>query len=201
MNQLLTVDALPYRVLNGWVALLRASLVWLLLSLPLVTAPAAVLVLIRTARRILAGEPPPTLRESWRLALASLGPAWTLAGLLAAGSLVVVSALLGPSPGGVFDVILPVVAIPVAATWLLAVQWSFVLLDERGDGPLAALRYAYLRAVRRPDLAVLSLLGSLALPVVGLALPTAIWLPYWIVVPALWAVLVSVTSRRAAPTH
>jgi hypothetical protein len=197
MTPLLAVDGLPYRLLSGWVALMRASLVWVLFSLPLVTAPAAVVVLIHTVRRVFAGEPPPGVGESWRMVRANLWQALALAGLVAAGSFVVVSALLGPSPGGVFDVILPVVAIPVAATWFLACQWSFAVIEERRDGALAALRYAYLRAIRRLDLAVVSLLGTIALLLAGLALPAAVWIPYWIVAPSLWATLVSATSRRA----
>lgn len=198
MTHLLAVDGLPYRVLAGWVSLLRATAIWLVLCLPVVTAPAATVVLLRSVHRVLAGESAPGFADSVRLVRAGFWPALRLAAVLAAGWLVVVSALLGPSPGGLFDTILPMVAVPVAITWVLTSQWAFPVLEQRFDGVRAALRYSYLRAIRRPDLALASAVGSVAVLAVGLVLPTTVWVPYWLTVPALWAVLVSVTSRRAA---
>jgi uncharacterized membrane protein YesL len=194
MTGLLATDGLVYRVLNGWFTLVRASLVWLLLCLPVVTAPAATVVLLHTAGRLLNGRAAPGLAESWRLVRERLWPSLRLAGLVLAGDAVVLSAVLGPSPSA----LLPFVVVPVAITWVLACQWPFALAEERSYGAWAALRLSYLRAVRRPDLAAVTALGTVALVAVGLLLPTTVWLPYWLVVPAVWALLVSTTSHRAA---
>lgn len=199
MSGLLAVDGLPYRLLAGWVALLRASVVWLLLCLPVVTAPAATVVLVRTVTRIADGTTTPTLAESWREARACFASALRLAVFTVAGSVVTASALLGPSPGGSWGAVLPVVVVPVSVTWLIAVQWSFPLLAVRGNGARDALRCSYLRAIRRPDLAALCAVGTAALLVVGVLLPTTVWVPYWLSVPALWAWLATVTSGRATP--
>jgi uncharacterized membrane protein YesL len=196
---LLAVDRLPYRLLAGWVALLRASVVWLLWCLPVVTAPAATVVLMRTVMRIADGYAVPTIAESWRDVRACFAPALRLGIVTVTGSGVTVSALLGPSPGGSWDVVLPLVVVPVAVTWGLVVQWSFPLLAVRREGARDALRCSYLRAVRRPGLAALCAVGTVALLGVGALLPSTVWLPYWLSVPALWAWLASVTSRRAAP--
>jgi uncharacterized membrane protein YesL len=198
MTYLLSTDALPYRVLSGWVALVRASLMWLVFCLPVVTAPAATVVLLRTVNRIRSGQTAPDFAESWRLVRAHFWTTLRLAGLVWFGYAVIVSALVGPSPGGVWDAVLPFVIIPVAATWVLACQWAFAVIEERSDGAWAALRTSYLRAISRPDLAAASALGVFALPAVGLLLPTTVWLPYWLTVPSLWAVLVTVTHERAA---
>jgi uncharacterized membrane protein YesL len=199
MSGLLAVDRLPYRVLAGWVALVRAGVVWLLLCLPVVTAPAATVVLVRTVATLADGRTPPTIAGSWLQVRACCTSALRLAAVTVAGWGIAGSALLGPSPGGVWDSVLPMVAVPVAVTWALAVQWSFPLLAERGEGARDALRCSYLRAIRRPDLAALCAVGTAALVVVGVLLPATVWLPYWLSVPALWAWLASTTSRRAAP--
>jgi uncharacterized membrane protein YesL len=198
MTQLLSTDALPYRVLSGWVALVRASLVWLVLCLPIVTAPAATVVLLRTISRIRSGQTAPDLAEIRQLVRTHFWAGLRLAGLVGLGYAVIVSALLGPSPGGVWDAVLPFAVIPVAVTWVLACQWAFAVIADRPTGARAALRTSYLQALSRPELAVASALGAFALPVIGLLLPTTAWLPYWLTVPALWAVLVTVTHERAA---
>lgn len=199
MNQLLGVDGLPYRLLSGWVALVRAGLVWLLLSLPVVTAPAAVTVLIRSVDAVVSGRAAPSLAESVRLVRERLVPGLSLALVLLVGSTVTVAALLGPSPGGIWDLVLPALIVPVGVTWLLVCQWCFVLLEDAAGNVREALRRSYLRAVRRPDLAALCAVGTAALPVVGLHVPAGCRLPYWLTVPALWALLATVTCRRAAP--
>lgn len=199
MSTVLAVDGAPYRLLSGWVSMVRAGLMWLVWCVPLITAPAAVVGLLRSVRRIGSGEPGPTLTESPRLVREQFWPALRLAGMLAAGSGVVASATFGPSPGGAWDVVLPIVVLPVGATWLLVAQWAFPVLEQRGDGARAALAYAYLRAIRRPDLALVSAVGGIAIVVVGLVLPAAVWIPYWLSVPALLAGLGTITSRQAAP--
>ena len=195
---LLAVDRLPYRLLAGWVAFVRAGAVWLLLCLPVVTAPAATVVLLRTVSLVVEGSTPPTLAESWRLVRSHLGSSLRLAGLLVVGTAICAAAVFGPSPGG-WDTVLAFVTVPVALTWALVCPWAFPALEQRSDrSALAALRAAYLRALRRPDLAIGSGLGTLGLVAIGALLPTAVWIPYWLTVPGLWAALVTYTSRRAA---
>lgn len=198
MTGLLATDGVVYRVLTGWVALARASLVWLLLCLPVLTAPAATVVLLHTAGRIRSGRAAPGLAESWQLVRVRLWPALRLAGIVLLGDAVVLSAIVGPSPGGSFGTVLPFVVIPVAATWVLACQWPFAVVEERSYGAWSALRYSYLRAIRRPDLAAATAAGTLALAAAGLLLPGTVRLPYLLIVPSLWAVLTSTTSQRAA---
>ncbi|HEY8454510.1 MAG TPA: hypothetical protein VIL34_02865 [Actinopolymorphaceae bacterium] len=209
LGGLLAVDGFAYRVLAGWVSLVRASVIWVLFSLPVVTAPAATLLLHQTVAATVRGDKPPTLADGWRMVRRELAPAGRLAALLVLGWTVTVSALLGPSPGGVWDRALPLLVIPVAVTWLLASQWCFAVLSELVDRHVDAsdrrilartvLRTSYLRTIRRPDLAALAALGTATLVVVGLVLPTAVWLPYWLTVPALCAWVSLATCRRAAP--
>lgn len=200
MTQLLSIDGPLYRLLSGWVAFVRAGLLWLMFCLPIVTAPAAIVVLLRSLHLLTSGKGAPTTAEAWTLVRHCFWPALRLAAVLLVGYAIVVSAVFGPSPGGIWDSLLPMVTIPVAVTWVLVSQWSFAVIEERSDGAKAAFRYAYLRAIRRPDLAVASTLGSATLVVVGLVLPTTVWLPYWLTVPALWALLTTTTSRRAGVT-
>ncbi|TDE14330.1 hypothetical protein [Jiangella asiatica] len=197
MTHLLAVDGPLYRVLATWTAFVRASAVWLLLCLPVVTAPAATVVLLRTMRSIVSGAPAMSVRECWHATVRALFPALRLAAVLTAGSFVVVTAVIGPSPGGEWDGVLPLVIIPVAAMWALASTWSFAVLEEREDGAWNALRYAYLRVVRRPDLAVGAVLGTTTVLVIGVAVPSGVWIPYWLTAPALCALIVTITSRRA----
>ncbi|TDD68949.1 hypothetical protein E1262_14510 [Jiangella aurantiaca] len=197
MTHLLAVDGPVYRVLAGWTAFLRAGAVWLLLCLPVITAPAATVVLLRTMHAIASGEPAPSLRESSRAAGRAFWPSLRLAGILAAGTVVTVTAILGPSPGGPLGELLPLAVIPVAAMWALVSTWSLAVLEERRDGARNALRYAYLRVVRRPELAIAAVLVCAAVAFVGVVLPPAIWIPYWFTAPALCAVAVTVTCRRA----
>lgn len=200
MTQLLAVDGPLYRVLSGWVAFVRAGVLWLVFSLPIVTAPSSTVVLLHSLHNMTAGKAAPTVAESWRLVRHNFWPALRLGAVQVLGYGVAVSAILGPSPGGIWDTVLPMVTIPVAITWVLVSQWSFAVLEERSDGATAALQYAYLRAIRRPDLAAAGALGSFVLVAVGLVLPATVWLPYWLTVPALWALLTTLTSRRAGVT-
>lgn len=199
MSQLLAVDRLPYRALSGWVAFVRAGLVWLLFCLPIVTGPAATVVLLRTVRLIISGHSAPGFADSWRLLRELFGPSLRLGALLGVGWLVSLSAVLGPAPGGAWRPVLPFVVIPVAVTWVLATQWCFALLEDGVREARAALRISYLRAIRRPDLAALSAAGTAGLVVVGWLLPTTVWVPYWLSVPAIAAALITVTCRWAAP--
>lgn len=197
MTHLLAVDGPVYRVLAGWTGFVRAGAVWLLLCLPVVTAPAATVVLLLTMHAIASGAAVPGLRESWRSVLRTFWPSLRLGGILAAGAVVAVTAVVGPSPGGRLGGLLPLVIVPVAAMWAMVSIWSLAVLAERGDGARNALRYAYLRVVRRPELALAAALACAAVLVAGLALPPAIWIPYWITAPALCALAVTVTCRRA----
>jgi hypothetical protein len=199
MSTLLAVDRIPYRLLAGWVAFVRAGAVWLLLCLPVVTAPAATVVLLRTVTQILAGAATPSLSESWRLLRSHLLVSLRLSALLLIGTAVCAGALLGPRPAGIWGMVLPFVVVPVAVTWALVSPWAVPVLEQRSDmRALDALRAAYVRAMRRPDLAAGCGLGTAALLAVGVLLPAAVWIPYWLTVPALWAALVTWTSRRAA---
>lgn len=197
MTSLMAVDGLPYRVLGGWVAMVRASLIWLLCCLPVVTAPAATVGLLRSVRQIGAGETGPSLSDSLRLVREHFWPALRLAAALGAGCALVASAVLGPSPGGAWDAVLPLVVLPIAAMWILVSQWAFPVIEQRSDGARSALAYAYLRTIRRPDLAFVSTVGGVAVVAVGLLLPPAVWIPYWLTMPALWAGIVTITSRQA----
>jgi hypothetical protein len=197
VTTLLSVDGPAYRLLAGWFALVRASLVWLVSCLPVVTAPAATVVLVRSVARLLAGEQPPGLVEGWRQVRRDLAPAARLAGLLTAGWVLSLGALLGPSPGGMWDTVLPALVVPAVATWVLTCQWCFPILAHHGEGAVATLRRSYLAAIRRPGLAALNAAGTAALVGLGLLLPSVVWLPFWLTAPALLAAVTVVTSERA----
>src|SRR5690606_26072122 len=160
---------------------------WLVSCLPIITIPAATVVLLRATRLVLTGDGALGIADSWRLLREIFGPALRLGIIVGIGWLVTGSALLGPSPGGSWDTLLPLVVIPIAVTWTLASQWCFALLEAGVRPALPALRMSYLRAIRRPDLAALSAAGTAATILVGWLLPTAVWLPYWLSVPGLVA--------------
>lgn len=146
---------------------------------------------------LVSDQRPSTLRENWQLVREVFWPAFRLGAIALAGTAVVATSLLGPSPGDMWNGILPSIAIPVALMWALTVMWTFAVLAERGDGAWNATRFAYLRVVRRPDLAALCGLGSAAVVAVGVALPSAVWLPFWLTAPALCALIAISTARRA----
>lgn len=167
-----------------WWFWVRTSICWLLLSLPVISAPAAMVWLIIEEQRRREGEAPRSFRESRELIRRWLFPAWSLAGIhLAAAGLVLIG-LFGPAPAPYNWVVL-LVSTVFAVTWLLLTPWSWVLLGRSGSAR-PALREAYRLSLRRLELAVASLVivgGTLAL----LPLLPSVLLAF--VVPALPAAL------------
>jgi hypothetical protein len=154
MSGLVSVEALPYRALAAWWALVRSGLLWALCCLPLITAPAATVLLCEDVDRLRRGEPPRRLGDRRRALRAAALPALQLGlalALLPAGLALLVWAAPGPARAAA-----AVVAVCVGVTWALCAPWSVALLASRRAGWRDALRCAYLRALRRPDLAALA---------------------------------------------
>jgi hypothetical protein len=111
-------------------------------------------------------------------------------------------AALGPSPGGVFDVVLPAAVLGVGTTWVLVAPWSLVLLEQCDDGARTALRAAYVRAMSRPLLALGAAAGTAACAAGVLLGPPQIGLLLLLSAPgAVAALLVRTCDRAGAPPH
>jgi hypothetical protein len=197
MTRVLGPDGPVHRVLAAWWGWVRLGLVWWVGCLPVVTAPVATLWLLHATRRRLQGRAEPGPAETLRFARARLGPATALAGIHAGVLLLIAAAALGPSPGGVFDVLLPAAVLGVATTWSLVAPWSLVLLEQRADGARAALRAAYVRAMSRPLLALAAAAGTAAVAAAVLLGPQQIGLLLLLTAPGAVAVLLVRTCDRA----
>lgn len=200
MTRVLALDGAVYRVLATWWGWVRIGLVWWVGCLPVVTAPAMTLWLVHAARCQLDGCAEPGLAQTLRLVRRGFLPALALAGLHLAVLALIAVAALGPSPGGAFDIVLPAVVVGVAATWALVAPWSLVLLERRGDGALAALRAAYVRAMRRPLLALAAAAGIAACAGAVLLGPRQVGLLVLLTAPGAVAVLLVRTCDRAGPS-
>jgi len=197
MTALLSVDGPVYRALSGWWWLSRIGLIWLAGCLPVVTAPVSTLWLLDSVQRQLAGRPQAGRVETLSLLKQLSWPALRLFALHGFVLALLLSAALGPSPGELFDVVLPAVVLCVGVTWLLLTPWSVALLLRRRRGVIDAIVRAYLISIRSPLLAVTCLVG-LALGATVLVLtPSQIAVLVVLTVPGLAACLLVATCDRA----
>ncbi|GAA3615169.1 hypothetical protein GCM10022419_120500 [Nonomuraea rosea] len=200
---LFAVDGALLRGWSRWWSWAWTSCCWLLLSLPLITAPAAGQWLIVQQRRLAAGEAALGPGETLRFVLSRLPGALRLAGCHLAVAALVLVGLLGPSPGGAYGWLVLTTSVVAAATWLLVAPWSVVLLERTGGRAVAALRIAYLLALSRIELA----LTSTATVVAAAAAPFFVTkVPYagpllLIALPAATARVVTTLCDRAAKTR
>lgn len=197
MRDLLGPDGLPYRVLSRWLELVLLSLGWFLLALPVVTAPVATDWLLDGVRRGTAGlplrGPRDTLDFLRRRFLATL----PLAAVHLLVIVLLLVALLGPSPGPFGPVVL-VVAVVVGTTWALVAPWSVVLLDRRSTRE--ALRASYLRALRHLPLSFLSLVAVVGGIAMVLTCPDWVRLPVVLTAPGALAAWLVGLCERAGPS-
>ncbi|MFC7406534.1 hypothetical protein [Georgenia alba] len=192
-----------YRVLDTTWTLARLGLVWWLCLLLIVPAPAATVWLLHAARGQLRGEVAQDLGTTLRYIARMTLPALRL-GLIHLGlAVVTVSALLGPSPGGVLDVVLPPVAVGVTLTWLLVLPWSFVALEQDpGAGALDALRHAYRWALAHLLAAALTCTALAAAALLMWSVPAEVVLLPGVALPAVLALTVrSVQDRAESHPH
>ncbi len=199
MRSLLDTDGVLYRALSRWYELVLLSLGWFVLSLPVVTLPAATDWLVDGVRRTGRGEPIRGVGDSLRFVARRWLPTARLAGmhLLVLGLLAV--GAFGPSPGGPFGLLVLVGVVGVAATWALVAPWSVVLLDRYGARD--ALRAAYLRALRHLPLSFLSAVAVLGGITSLVWAPAVVRLPVVLTAPGLVAALVIMVCDRADPTR
>ena len=193
----LSVEGPVYRVLSGWWWLIRIGLIWFLGCLPVVTAPLSTIWLLDTVRRQLSGHPPADRREILGL-LKELGwPVLRLAALHVLALAVLLGAALGPSPGGLFDLVLPAAVVCAGATWLLLTPWSFAALLRHRLGAAAALRRAYLTSIRSPLLATACVGGLAACAAIVFLVPAGFGLLVLPALPGVGACLLTQTYDRA----
>ncbi|MFG1702708.1 hypothetical protein ACFLIM_05910 [Nonomuraea sp. M3C6] len=176
------------------------SCCWLLLSLPVITAPAATLWLIAQQRRYAGGEAALGPGETLRFLARGLLPSLPLAGCHLGIAVLVLIGLLGPSPGGPYGWLVLITSVVAGVTWLLVVPWSVVIFERTGR-TVAALRMAYLLALSRIELALTAAVAVIAAAVAGPFLATQV--PYlgpllMIALPAATASFVIMLRDRAA---
>lgn len=191
------------RLLGAWTQWwfwVRTSVCFLLLCIPVITAPAAIVWLIGEQLRHRRGEAASGLAETVRLMRRSLLPALLLATCHLGAATLVMIGLLGPAPGPYGWVVLAV-STAFAVTWLLLTPWSWVILERNGSAR-EALRQAYATSLGRIELAVAPLVvigGALAL------LPVLPTFALAFVLPALPAALATAMTyfcdRATRPTH
>lgn len=197
MTALLSVEGPVYRVLSGWWWLIRIGLIWFLGCLPVVTAPVSTMWLLDAVQRQLSGQPPADRREILALLKELCLPALRLAALHVLALAVLLSAALGPSPGGLFDLVLPAAVVCVGATWLLLTPWSFAALLQHRLGATAAFRRAYLTSIRLPLLAAGCVGGLAACAAIVFLIPAGFGLLVLPALPGLGACLLMHTYDRA----
>ncbi|GAA4958949.1 hypothetical protein HD597_005466 [Nonomuraea thailandensis] len=170
---LLTPDGALMRAWSRWWLWAWTSGCWLLLSLPVITAPAATLWLVAQQRRRAAGEAPLGAAETARFLGRQLLPALRLAGCHAGIAALVLAGLLGPSPGGPYGWLVLITSVVAGATWLLVAPWSVPAFAQTGRA-LAALRAAYVLALSRIESALLAtaaVIAAVAAPLVAIRVP------------------------------
>lgn len=201
MTALLSVEGPVYRVLSGWWWLIRIGLIWFLGCLPVVTVPLSTIWLLDTVQRQLSGRPPADGREILALLKALSWPALRLAGLHVLALAVLLGAALGPSPGGLFTLVLPAVVVCVGATWLLLAPWSFAALLRHRLGATAAISRAYLTSIRFPLLAMACVGGLAACGAIVFLTPAGLGLLVLPALPGLAGCLLMHTYDRADLRH
>ncbi|MFI7611722.1 hypothetical protein E1286_06755 [Nonomuraea terrae] len=176
------------------------SCCWLLLSLPVLTAPAAGLWLIAQQRRYARGEAALGPGETLRFLGRRLLPSLPLAGCHLGIAALVLVGLLGPSPGGAYGGLVLTTSVVAGVTWLLVAPWSVVIFERTGR-TAEALRTAYLLALSRIELALTASVAVIAAAAAGPFLATGVpylGLPAAIALPAATASFVIVLCDRAA---
>jgi uncharacterized membrane protein YesL len=180
-----------YRSVSAFTGLVWLTVLWLVASLPLVTAPAATVALFRVARGGLDGI---TARGFFTAFTADLGRgtraggAWTLAGVVLLTDLWAAGRL--PDPGRV-----PLTGLVLAAAvaYAAATPFLFGLLAERRFDGWAAIRLAVVTMAGNPGAAVRCLVVQAA----GVTAVLLLW-PLVLIVPAAGAlVLVRLTEGLA----
>jgi hypothetical protein len=192
----LDADGPVYRVLSRWTELIILSLIWLALSLPVITAPAATGWLLRTVRRTRDGQPIPGFTDTIGELRLGFGISVRLAALQVAVAVLIVIALFGPSPGGWYGQLVLIVGSLVGITMALVAPWSVVLLAEHRT-VRGAVRAAYRRALGQLSLAFLSAVSVIAGAGAVLFVPGWIRLIALIAMPGLVAAVVTRLCDRA----
>lgn len=193
-------DNALYRGWSRWWFWAWTSLCWVLLCLPVITAPAATLWLITQQRRYAAGEATLGPLETLRYLGRQLPRSMPLAGCHLGVAGLVIIGLFGPSPGGPYGWLVLITSVVVGVTWLLLVPWSLVIF-ERTARTVESLREAYRLALSRIELAVTGTVAILAAAAAVVFLATQV--PYLgplliIALPAATAGLVIMLHDRAA---
>ncbi|MEO3792941.1 hypothetical protein ABGB14_22230 [Nonomuraea sp. B10E15] len=200
---LLAADGALLRGWSRWWFWAWTSCCWLLLSLPVITAPAATLWLVAQQRRQARGEAALGPGETLRFLARRLLPALRLAGCHLGIACLVLIGLLGPSPGGPYGWLVLVTSVVAGVTWALVAPWSVVMFERTGR-TVAALRMAYVLALSRIELALTATVAMLVAAVAGPFLATQV--PYAgpllaIALPAATASFVIMLGDRAAAVH
>lgn len=196
----LAPDGALLRGWSRWWFWAWTSACWLLLSLPVVTAPAATLWLITQQRRYARGEAALGPGETARFLARRLLPALPLTGCHLGIAVLVLIGLFGPSPGGPYGWLVLTTSVVAGVTWLLVAPWSVVIFERTGR-TVAALRASYLLALTRIELALSATVAVIAAALAGPLLVARV--PYLgplltIALPAATASLVITLHDRAA---
>ncbi len=176
-----TVEAPLYRLLAATIELTWLATLWLVASLPVITAPAATVALFRLARsrsrdRVGARQFVAALRAGFGRST-MIGGLWLVAGVVVAGDLSALSAAPDPVRVGAGAIL-----IAVGVGYLAATPYLFVALAETdGTGP-RIVRAAVLATLGTPATAVRCLIV-----LVGCGTAVIIAWPLIFVVPALGA--------------
>lgn len=190
MRNVLDVDGPFYRGLSRFGELILLSLIWAVLSLPVVSAPVATGWLCHAVRVTRADEPIPAWRPTLHHLRTRFVPSLRLAAALTGVVTLVLIAMLGPNPGGWYGQLIFVTGGLVAVTTALVAPWAVALLDQCLD-VRTAIRVAYRRAVRRMSLALLSTVALVTVPAVAFAGPAWLRLVALLVAPAFAAAVVT----------
>jgi hypothetical protein len=190
MRTVFDAEGPVYRLLSRWAELILIGFVWAVLSLPLITAPAAVGWLCHAVRVTRAGEPVPYPRQAVGYVRDRFGASLRLAAVLAGVVTLVVIALLGPSPGGWYGQLVFVVGCLVAVTAALVGPWAVALLDQQA-GVRSAIVAAYRRTISQLSLALLSSVSLVAAAAAVLFAPGWIRLIVLVAAPGLAAAAVT----------
>ncbi|MBN1954337.1 MAG: DUF624 domain-containing protein [Anaerolineae bacterium] len=191
-----TYDELP--------VLVTLNVLALLLVLPLVTAPPAVVALWAVGNRVARGEAVGA-REYWAALRRHFGRAWLVAALHAAVLLILVSNLgfyhPASNPLGLPDQLLPYIQgvfVGLAFVWLLLSQYLGPLLLEQEDTRARVLlRNAAVLLIARPGFAATLLVLILLVAL----LSTLLTVPWLLITPAFLAVLTNNAVLRLLAPH
>lgn len=197
---LFAADGRLFAAWTQWWFWVRTSVCFVLLCLPVITAPAAIVWLITEQRNHRRGEAASTWLVTMRRIRSSLLPAVALAAFHLLAAALVAIGLLGPMPTP-FSWVVLAVSTTCAVTWLLLTPWSWAVLEGSGSAR-EALRASYTSSLQRIELAVTSLVLIGAAVVLVWILPTLVLA---FVLPALPGALADAIARlcdrATAPAH